>query len=479
MNTNLIQTSEIERELLGEILLDNSIMDNIIHLIKPICFSDNMNSIIFNVMIKMYGAGIPIDELTVYENTKKFGYGDQITPAYISKLRADVYSSANADYHAKIILEKYLLRELIERSKKIFKEASKEKEDVFDLISKAEDEISGITRELQGLKEDKNLWEEFDLIMDSIEKRYSGLDGAGLMSSTFPTFNKMTNGIRKNDFVVIYGEDKSGKTSISTQIALDFAINNKIPTGIFSYEMSKEIMYLKALSMRTGIEYRKLRSPKESGLTPLEFQEFMNTARDKFKDTKIYVSDEPLDKNRLKAKMKLWKRKFGIGLFVIDYIGLIPVNEKFERRDLAIADLSRFFKLLTKELDSPIIVLSQANDEGRTAESRALLRDCDFALMIQKPLECGIKNVKRNDGVLFNFTEDHFLATLTRSRHGRNMTQFVAGYVKNNFVEIDINNSPLENEASNIKSNYSAKSKSRHDVALKSFYEPTANEDII
>lgn len=250
----------------------------------------------------------------------------------------------------------------------------------------------------------------------------------------------MTNGIRKNDLVVIYGEDKQGKTSLSTQIALDFAIYNKIPTGIFSYEMSKEIMYLKALSMRTGTEYRKLRSPKESGLTPTEFKEFINNAENKFKDTKIYVSDEPLDKNRLKAKMKLWKRKFGIALYIIDYIGLIPINDKFERRDLAIADLSRFFKVLTKELDAPIMVLSQANDEGRTAESRALLRDCDFALMIQKPVECGIMSVKRSDGTLFNFSEDHFLTTLTRSRHGRNMIQFITGYINNNFVEINTEN---------------------------------------
>ena len=436
MNSKTIEAKEIEKELLGEILLDNSIMDNILQLIKPVCFADNKHSLLFNVMIKMYESGLPIDELTLYENVKKIGYAEQTPIKFIAGIRNEVYSVANYDYHTKIIVEKYLQRELIKRSEKILKEALKDGEDVFELIGKAEDEISNITKEIQGLKEDKNLWEDFPAIIDSIEKRYSGNERDGLLSKTFPTLNKMTNGIRKNDLVVIYGEDKQGKTSLSTQIALDFAIYNKIPTGIFSYEMSKEIMYLKALSMRTGTEYRKLRSPKESGLTPTEFKEFINNAENKFKDTKIYVSDEPLDKNRLKAKMKLWKRKFGIALYIIDYIGLIPINDKFERRDLAIADLSRFFKVLTKELDAPIMVLSQANDEGRTAESRALLRDCDFALMIQKPVECGIMSVKRSDGTLFNFSEDHFLTTLTRSRHGRNMIQFITGYINNNFVEI-------------------------------------------
>ncbi len=447
MNTKTIEAIEIEKELLGEILIKNSILDNVLQLIKPICFSDPKNSMLFKVIMKMYDEGIPIDEITLYENTKKYGNSGQIPAEYIAGLRIEVNSTANAEYHAKIILEKYLQRELIERSQKIIEKATKGNEDVFDLLSSAEDEISGITRDLQGLKEDKSLWEDFPALVDSIEKRYSGKEPAGLLSRTFPALNRMTGGIRKNDFLVVYGEDKSGKSSLSIQVALDFAIYNRIPTGIFSYEMSKELVYLKALSNRTGLEYRKLRSPKETGLTPTEFQDFLTVAKDKFEDTKIYVCDEPLDKNRLKAKMKLWKRKFGIGLFVIDYISLIPISEKYERRDLAIADLSRFFKLLTKELDCPIIILSQANDFGKTAESKALLRDCDFALQIQKPLESGISSVKRKDGTLFNFSEDHFLTTLTRSRHGRNGIQFVAGYVENSFVEIETNNDYAANNA--------------------------------
>ena len=447
MKKETLEAAEIEKELLGEILIENSILDNVLQRIKPICFSDPKNSMLFRVIMKMYDAGIPIDEITLYENAKKCGNSGQIPVEYIAGLRMEVNSAAHAEYHAKIILEKYLQRELIERSQKLIKRASQGNEDVFDLLSNAEDEISGITRDLQVLTEDKSLWEDFPALVDAIEKRYSGSEPGGLLSRTFPALNRMTGGIRKNDFLVIYGEDKQGKSSLSLQVALDFAIYNKIPTGIFSYEMSKELVYLKALSNRTGLEYRKLRSPKETGLTPTEFQDFLTAAKSKFENTKIYVCDEPLDKNRLKAKMKLWKRKFGIGLFVIDYISLIPISEKYERRDLAIADLSRFFKLLTKELDCPIFVLSQANDFGKTAESKALLRDCDFALQIQKPLETGILSVKRKDGTLFNFSEDHFLTTLTRSRHGRNGIQFVAGYVENQFVEIETNNDYAANNA--------------------------------
>lgn len=190
MNSKTIEAKEIEKELLGEILLDNSIMDNILQLIKPVCFADNKHSLLFNVMIKMYESGLPIDELTLYENVKKIGYAEQTPIKFIAGIRNEVYSVANYDYHTKIIVEKYLQRELIKRSEKILKEALKDGEDVFELIGKAEDEISNITKEIQGLKEDKNLWEDFPAIIDSIEKRYSGNERDGLLSKTFPTLTR-------------------------------------------------------------------------------------------------------------------------------------------------------------------------------------------------------------------------------------------------------------------------------------------------
>ena len=143
----------------------------------------------------------------------------------------------------------------------------------------------------------------------------------------------MTGGIRNSDFMCILGDYKQGKTTFAQQMALDFAMNEKLPVGFFSLEMDKESLYLKALSLRIGIDYQKLRSPKENGLTPEEFQDFTIEAKEKFKDVNFYVCDKPLDKYQIKAKMKLWKRKFGIRFFVVDYVGLIPVNEKKERRD--------------------------------------------------------------------------------------------------------------------------------------------------
>ena len=164
--------------------------------------------------------------------------------------------------------------------------------------------------------------------------------------------------------------------------------------GIFSLEMNKQSLYHRAFSLRTGIDYSKLRNPKNSKLTAEEFLTFIKKAQDIFRDTKIYIADKLLDKNKIKATMKLWKRKHGIKLFVVDYLNLIELNEKKERRDLEIAALSRFFKNTATELQIPIIVLSQVNDKGISAEGKGLMRDADFLISVKKPLEAGIPNIE-------------------------------------------------------------------------------------
>ena len=204
--------------------------------------------------------------------------------------------------------------------------------------------------------------------------------------------------------------------------------------------MDKKSLYHRAFSLRTGIDYSKLRNPKGAGLTVEEFKSFTRKAEKIFKDTKIYIADKILDKSRIKAKMKLWKRRYGVKLFVVDYLNLIELNEKKERRDLEIAALSRFFKNTATELQVPIIILSQVNDKGISAEGKALMRDADFLISVKKPIEAGIKDAKFGN-VVFKFTEDHFLVTIENSRHGRNGFSFVCGFVNNNLVEIDVSNS--------------------------------------
>ena len=433
---------EIEIAILGSILIDNHCLDNIIEMIRhPQVFYDDSNRMIYASMVKMYNSGLPVDRVTLYNELKKEGRLEVCGgPTYLDELPLNASSSANVDYHTKILLEKWLLREMLTNARETIKHIDAGLEDPFEIHSTSLNKFESILEKLDISNNDKTLWEDIEETISDIEERYSGKKSSGLMCKTFPTLNKFTGGIRESDYIGILGDYKQGKSFLAQQIALDFALYDKLPVGIFSLEMDKRSLYHRAYSLRTGIDYSKLRNPKDSTLTPEELQSFRHNAEKTFQDTRIYIADKILDKNRIKAKMKLWKRRYGIKLFVVDYLNLIELNEKKERRDLEIAALSRFFKNSATELQVPIIILSQVNDRGVSAEGKALMRDADFLISVKKPLEAGIPNINTNNGV-FNFTEDHFLVTIENSRHGRNGFNFVCGFVNNNFVEIDVANS--------------------------------------
>ena len=433
---NLPAAPEIERSILGSILLKNDCLDKIIQILKPEVFYESENKIIYSTMINMYNFGLPIDPFTLYESLKKENKLEACGGSeYINKISMYISSVASVEYHSKIICTQSAKRKMLLAADNIKKKI--DLEDISDIQAEALNEFENIFENLEG-NSDKTLWDEFNDTIIDIDKRYSGNSTSGLTSKTFPTLNHFTGGIRENDYIGILGDYKQGKSYLAQQIALDIAIYDKLPVGIFSLEMNKQSLYHRAFSLRTGIDYSKLRNPKNSKLTPDEFQSFIRKAKDIFKDTKIYIADKVLDKNKIKATMKLWKRKHGVKLFVVDYLNLIELNEKKERRDLEIAALSRFFKNTATKLQVPIIVLSQVNDKGISAEGKGLMRDADFLISVKKPLEAGISNIETGKDKVFNFNKDHFLITLEHSRHGTNGFNFVAAFVNNNFVEIDV-----------------------------------------
>lgn len=430
MNENLFAPA-VELSILGSILLENNSIDAAIEIIKPECFYEERNKRIYTLMLRMNEFCIPIDTVSLYQQIKKENLTDKIDNKFISKLSNFISSSANIKHHCKILYELWIKRETLSYIKTTEKKILSG-DDIFDIHSNLLENLDSLNDDFTLINQrDKNLWEEFAESLYKIEDRITRGD-SGLRSTTFPSFNKITGGIRETDLVCVFGKYKSGKSTFSLQLALDLAIHEKVPVGIFSLEMDKDSLYNKSFSMRTGIDYLKLRSPKENNLTSEELRKLQNEGIKIFKDTKIYISDQTFNKNRIKAKMKLWKKMFGIKFFVVDYLNLIE-SPKAERRDLQIGELSRFFKLAAKELQVPILMLTQANNDGKTAESSALLRDADFVFFVSKPREEGITSEQG-----YYYTEDDFTIQLKYSRHGRNGYYFVARFIDNNFVEIDI-----------------------------------------
>jgi replicative DNA helicase len=436
---------EIEQAVLGAIILCNECLDKIIQLVKsPKIFYSEVNRIIYNTMVKMYNSNLPVDTSTLFNELKKEGRLESIGGAgYLSNITSNIYSAANVEYHVKILIEKWLLREMLASAENIIKRINTDSgDDAFEIHSESLSDFESIMEKLELVRDDKTLYENLNSDIEDVKERAFGEKEGGLMCRTFPTLNKFTGGIRETDYIGILGDYKQGKSYLSQQIALDFALYDNLPIVIFNLEMKGQAVRHRAYSLRTGIDYNKLRNPKDAGLTMRELEEFQMKAEKTFKGSKIYISDIILDKNGIKAKMKLLKKKYGIKLFVIDYLNLIEVNEKKERRDLEISTLSRFFKNTASELEVPIIVLSQVNDKGISAESKGLMRDADFLISIKKPLEAGIKSINIKGETLI-CTDNHFLVTIENSRHGKNGYSFVAGFTNNNFVELAVGSAPV------------------------------------
>ena len=433
---NLPSNIEAEKQLLGSILLDNENIGNVIELLKPECFYYAPNRIIYKAILDLYNENIVADTVSVFEKLK-----GTVNPADIAKCTQDISSAANAGYLARVVYEKYMRRELIKTAEEIIKGNEDESKDVFELLSEAQNKISVVTENIS--QSEKNLFDRLDEIIGSLKSRLVS-DDDSLQSEYFPTLNKITNGFRKGNMISLSGKDKTGKSTFAYKLTLDFAVNSKIPVGIFSFEMSQEVLDWKALSLETGINYNKLRNPKgwneATRLSESEIDNLALQAGRKFYRTKIYTCDKVLNELQIKAKMKKWIKEYGVEFFVIDYIGLIPTAKKIETREREVSYLSRFFKTTTAELNTRTLILSQQNRAGELAESLGLERDPDFALTIQKPFEEGVRQIKLNSGdeqQIFDLTENDFLVTLKRSRHGKQGNQFLVGYPENSndFVE--------------------------------------------
>ncbi len=430
------QNIEAEKIVLTALIFQHGESQKIIELLKKEYFHDKRNSYLFEVISRMLDAGMVVDHVMLHEQAKTDNKEDEISFDYLMEVDKEVPNKPF--YHARLLYEKWVLRKLIETSQKIIDRAYEGSEDVFDLASASAEEINNVLNGIIPLEE-QNLYDRLPKIFEDIKNRMTSEDGNSLQSSYFPTLNKWTGGIRAGDFIQISGKDKHGKTTVAYTLALDFAINQKIPVGVFSLEMENEVLSWKAISLECDIAYQKLRNPKglkssTENLTVDELDKVGLKAQRRFYKTKIYVCDKVLNERQIKAKMKKMIKEYGVKFFMVDYIGLIPTTGKFETREREIAYLSRFFKLACKELSVSICVLSQQNREGKIAESKGLDRDCDFAFSIRKAIEEGITKLKI-EGTEIDIGENDFVLTVDRSRHGYQGRSTIVSYLGNKFRE--------------------------------------------
>lgn len=430
-----MNTIQLETRILSTLLSFPEKLTDVENILRPQCFTDIRKSV-YEAIVSLVEQEIPVDIITI--NQELLRNEILFNPLVVTTIPDEPARLDKLDTFVKILYEQFLLKELSKLSQTI-NDKIKNNKDPFDIVSDISESIDLLEHNIE-LKETKMI-DDLPALFQGIEEKMKGKGESGLMSSTFPSLNNATGGIMKTDYIVIFGDYKMGKSTVVEQLFLDIALSGKA-VGVFNLEMTKDVLYYKALSMRTGVEYLKLRNPRgrNNFLTSDEFADVKRKAYKIFDKTKIYIEDKVFDINKIMLKMRAWKKKYKIELFVIDYLGLLEGNKKFTQRHLEVANYSRRLKNLAKQIETPIIVLSQANAENRTAESKNPARDADFVISVCKPIECEIKNIKKKDSTeFFTFTQDHFLITVENSRHGKNKQNAVAAFIKNNFVEIDIN----------------------------------------
>lgn len=383
---------DAEKSVLGSILLDKDALFEVLEILKPEDFYNEMHKEIYSAVIELYRKNQPVDILTVSEELKKRKSLEMVGGrAYIAMLSTLVPSTSNAAEYAKIISEKAILRRLIGTASDIMERSYQEKMGPSEVLDYAERGIFEIAQQRQS----KDFAPIKDVLWSNIAKldELSKLDGnlTGLTTG-FLDLDAKTSGLQKSDLIMLAARPAMGKTAFALNIAQQAAIKGGGTVLIFSLEMSKDQLGQRMLSMESRIEMQKL---KTGNLERKDWDQ-IHMALDTLSRANIFIDDTPgITAMEIKNKCRRLKAEKGLDLVVIDYLQLMNYEGKSESRQQEVSALSRFLKLLAREMDCPVIVLSQLSRavEQRTdhrpilsdlRESGSIEQDADIVMFLYR-----------------------------------------------------------------------------------------------
>ncbi len=394
------QALDLEEAVLGAMMIDKEAIDTVIDILHPDVFYKEQHTLIYNALFQLFQESQPTDLLTVSEQMRKDGTLDAIGgDYYLVNLTQKVASTAHVEYHARIILEKYIKRSLIGISSEIIEDAYDETADVFGLLDGAEAKLFEISQgNLKKSSEDAQT-----LVSQAIKKieeiaKHEGMSG---VPSGFTKIDALTAGWQASDLVIIAARPGMGKTAFVMSMAKNMAINFDIPVAIFSLEMSSVQLITRMISSETGLTSEKLR---KGNLLPHEWEQ-LNVKIKNLTKAPIYIDDTPsLSIFDLRAKARRLVSQHGVKVIIIDYLQLMTaaVNNKSGNREQEISTISRNLKALAKELSVPVVTLSQLSRAVETRggvkrpllsdlrESGAIEQDADIVSFIYRPEYYGL-----------------------------------------------------------------------------------------
>lgn len=389
------QAVDLEEVVLGAMMIDKKGVDEVIDILHPEVFYKDAHRYIYQSIVKLFESSEPIDLLTVSNQLKQDGNFEMTGgDFYLVQLTQKVSSSAHIEYHARIILQKYIQRRLIQISGEIIEEAYDETTDVFDLLDNAESKLYEVTQ--GNIKKSSETAQS--LVMQAKRKieEIANKEGLSGIPSGFEKLDKLTSGWQPSDLVIIAARPGMGKTAFVLSMARNIAVNSNLGVAVFSLEMSSVQLITRLISSETGLSSEKLRTGK---LEKHEWEQ-LNVKVKGLEKAPLFIDDTPsLSIFDLRAKARRLSSQHGIKLIVIDYLQLMTAGgtQKGGNREQEISTISRNLKALAKELDVPVIALSQLSRAVETRggskrpllsdlrESGAIEQDADIVSFIYRP----------------------------------------------------------------------------------------------
>ncbi|WP_078325708.1 replicative DNA helicase [Mycobacteroides salmoniphilum] len=384
-----------EQSVLGGMLLSKDAIADVLEKLRPHDFYRPNHQSVYEAVLDLYGRGEPADAVTVAAELDRRGQLRRVGGApYLHTLISTVPTAANAGYYAGIVAEKALLRRLVEAGTRVvqFGYAGAEGADVAEVVDRAQAEVYDVT--------DRRMSEDYVPLEELLQPTMDEIDAiasAGGMSKGVPTgftdLDEITNGLHPGQMIIVAARPGVGKSTLGLDFMRSCSIKHQLPSVIFSLEMSKTEIVMRLLSAEAKIKLGDMRSGRMSD------DDWTRLARrmSEISEAPLYIDDSPnLTMMEIRAKARRLNQKAGLKLVVVDYLQLMTSGKKHESRQQEVSEFSRNLKLLAKELEVPVIAISQLNrgPEQRTdkrpqvsdlRESGSLEQDADMVILLHRP----------------------------------------------------------------------------------------------
>ncbi|GAB3506786.1 replicative DNA helicase [Emticicia fontis] len=391
------QATELEEAVLGALMIEKDALTTVVDILQPASFYKESHQRIYNSILILFGKSEPIDLLTVTSQLRALGELEFVGGAqYLARLTSKVNSAANIEWHARIISQAAIKRDMIRVAGDILRDAFEDTTDVFNLLDRTEQTFFEISE-----RNIRKSYADASSIMratiEELEKKKNNKDGLTGVASGFTELDRITSGWQNTELTIIAARPAMGKTAFVVSAMRNAAVEWNTPVAIFSLEMSSTQLMLRMISAEAEIDSEKLR---KGSLESHEWQQLHHRI-DRLSKAPIYIDDTPaLSVLELRAKCRRLKAQFDIGLVIIDYLQLMTAEVgggKSGNREQEIATISRSLKNLAKEINVPVIALSQLSRAVETRggdkrpqlsdlrESGSIEQDADMVMFLYRP----------------------------------------------------------------------------------------------